>query len=322
MNTTPTNPTALPVTPMSRRRLLAGLAGTLVAVPAFAAVLAACGDPDDEPAGTTPDTSGTTTPGSTPGTGADGSIEHGTDATAAIIRLSYEGGFVAPDTLFVNVPAVVVAGDGRVYSPAPVTAIYPGPLVQPYTVRTISEAGIQMLLADASAQGLLGAAPDYSAEMMIADAPDTVVRIAAGGGTYEHRAYALGMGIDSAGNPADESTEPRRKLWAFVQQLTDLPATVGAAALGAESLFTPAAYRLRATAVDEASLGGLDVEPTFVDWPSSTGVSLAASAECASATAEQIGTLFADATQTTYFREGGTTYQLAVAVVLPGDAGC
>ncbi len=52
------NTSPLPAAPMSRRRLLAGLAGTLVAVPALATVLAACGDPDAEPAGDTTDTSG------------------------------------------------------------------------------------------------------------------------------------------------------------------------------------------------------------------------------------------------------------------------
>ena len=320
------NTPQLPAAPMSRRRLLAGLAGTLVTVPALAAVLAACGDPDTEPAGDTTGTTGTTdttgTTGSTPATAPGGAIEHPTDATSAVVRLSYEGGFVPVEVMFVNLPALVVSGDGHVYVPAAVAEIYPGPLVQPYTVRTITEAGIQMLLASAAAQQLLATAPDYSAEMTIADAPDTVVRLAAGAGTYEHRAYALGMNIDSAGNQADETTEARRRLWAYVQQLGDLSATVGADALGAEELFTPAAYRFRATAVDEATLGALEVEPTFVDWPSSAGVTLSSATECATVTAEQIGSLFTDAVQTTYFREAGVTYQLAVATLLPGDAGC
>ena len=64
------------------------------------------------------------------------------------------------------------------------------------------------------------------------------------------------------------------------------------------------------------------VEPTFVDWPSSAGVTLSSATECATVTAEQIGSLFTDAVQTTYFREAGVTYQLAVATLLPGDAGC
>ncbi|MCB0999040.1 MAG: hypothetical protein R2713_16870 [Ilumatobacteraceae bacterium] len=306
---------------VSRRRLLTGL----VVTPLLAAAVAACGDPDTEPAATDPTTGPTATdptatdPTATSTPGA--AITYPTDATTAVVRYAYEGGFVPVEVAFTQLPNLVVSGDGRVYRPAATTAIYPGPLVQPFTVRTITDEGVQTLLALADEHGLLAPPPDYSAELNIADAPDTVVRLQAADGSYEHRAYALGIAA-ADDDPESELTEPRRQLARFVQALVALEDTVGAAALGEETIVEPEAYRLRATPVDESTLGGLEVEPTFVDWPAAAGLDLATASSCATVTATQVGDTFADATQTTYFRQDGATYQLAVAIVLPGDAGC
>ena len=95
--------------PVSRRTLL----GAIVVTPALAVLAAACGDPDSDDAsadttpGTTPGTTPDTTPGSTPGSA---TYRHSTDADAAVIRLGYEGGFVAPGTIFVNLPTLLVSG--------------------------------------------------------------------------------------------------------------------------------------------------------------------------------------------------------------------
>lgn len=328
MTTRTPHPSATPTTSTStaigwtRRHLLAAVA----AGPALALVLAACGDrtKDDPTADTTGGTTETTTGGTTApvATVPAGDIGYPTDADTAVIRVGYRNGFVAQGTAFVDLPTVLVAGDGTVYSPAPVPAIYPGPLVSPLEVRTITPAGIAELLRLADEAGLLGPIPDYTAELNIADAPDTVVRITTDAGTFEHSAYALGMTIDSAGNPTDESTPARRALAAFVAQLTGLEATVGADALGTSSIFEPTTYRLQSSVIDEASLSGYDVEPTLVDWPSATGLALADAATCATLTAEASGGVFDDATSLTFFRDGGVLYSLAVAAGLPGDAAC
>jgi hypothetical protein len=188
-------------------------------------------------------------------------------------------------------------------------------------VRTISEAGIQDLLALASTASLLAAPPDYTAEMMVADAPDTVVRFTVDAGTFEHRAYALGFGVDDQGAPTAEVTPARQALLDYVLVLQDLASTVGAE-LGEETLFEPAEYRVRATPVVEADLAGMDPAPTIVDWPSSIGFDLATAAECARVRADAVGSVFAEADQLTYFRQGDAIYRIAVAGVLPGDPAC
>ncbi len=299
----------------SRRQLLAGL----IATPVLATFVAACGDPNVEPAGSDP--SVPANPSTTLPTGPV-SIAHSADPETAIIRIGSEGGFVPVDTYFVNIPSLVISGDGRAFVPGAVPAIFPGPLIAPMGVRSISEAGIQSLLAQASAAGLLDTPPDYTADTLVADAPDTVVRFNVASGSFEHRAYALGFGVDDTGAPAEELTDARRTLLGYVLELGDLASTVGAAELGAEVVFEPAAYRLRATPVTEAELAGLEPTPTIVDWPSSTGLDLERAGDCAQLDAVAAGRLFTDADQLTHFRQGDAVYRIAVAGVLPGDPVC
>ncbi len=301
-----------PLAGLSRRQLLAGL----VASPVLAAFVTACGDP-----GVGPGSGATTVPDTTLPGPAD-EIAYSTDPDSAIIRLGYEGGFVPVDTYFVNLPTLVISGDHRVFVPGAIPAVFPGPLVLPMGVRSISDAGVQTLLARASVAGLLASPPDYTAEMMVADAPDTVVRLAVTNGSFEHRAYALGMSIDDQGSLTEEVTPARRTLLDYVLALGDLATTVGAAELGEETVFEPDEYRLRATPVTEADLTGIEPPPTIVEWPTTTGLDLATAADCARLSAEAAGTLFAAADQLTYFSQDRVLYRLAVAAVLPGDPLC
>jgi hypothetical protein len=285
---------------LSRRTLLLGA----IALPSLAALLAACGDPEVDQSGSTPDTAA-------PGTG----IEHPTGATDAVIRITYEGGYMPAGFAFVNTPSLIVSGDGKAYTPGVMTMEFPGPLVAPITVRTITEEGVQTLLQLASAAGLLATPPEYPRNDMIADAPDTVVTIEAGGSTYVHRAYALGIDANE--------TDPARKVLAdFVAAASDLPGTVGAAALGPEAMLEPAAYRFQAMPATEADLAGIDPKPTITEWPESTGVDLGAAASCASALADAVGPTFTAADSNTVFAQGEALYRLAVAPVLPGDPPC
>lgn len=285
---------------LSRRTLLLGA----IAIPPLAALLAACGDPKVDQSGSTPDTTA-------PGTG----IEHPTGATDAVIRITYEGGYVPAGFAFVNTPSLIVSGDGKAYTPGVMTMQFPGPLVAPITVRTITEEGVQTLLQLASAAGLLATPPEYPRNDMIADAPDTVVTIEAGGSTYVHRAYALGI-------DANETDPARKALADFVTAASDLPGTVGAAALGPEATFEPLVYRFQAMPTTEADLAGIDPKPTITGWPESTGVDLGTAASCASALAEAVGPTFTAADSNTVFAQGDALYRLAVAPVLPGDPPC
>jgi hypothetical protein len=308
--------------PFSRRSLLVSMIGA----PVLATLVAACGDPDIEPSAANPATSGpeSTMPSTSAPvpTASPAGVQHPTGADDVVLRYGREGGFVPVGVFFVNQPSLLISGDGRLFTPGVITLEYPGPLLLPMAVRTISEAGIQTVLAAAEDAGLLAPPPDYTAEVNVTDMPDTVVTLSAGGSTYRHSAYALGFPTDEQGNPADETTPARVALLAFTRLLDDITTTVGASELGEETVFEPAEYRLQATPVQEADLAGMDPAPTIVDWPESTGLDLSAAAECARVSAAAAGTVFADATTATFFRQGEALYSLAVAGVLPGDPAC
>ena len=302
---------------MNRRLFLTAMLGT----PALAALVAACGDnsvgsPGDTTNGSTPLTfaPGNSAPGTSDGT-TSGAMKYPTGADDVVVRIAYEGGFVAPATLFSRLPTLLISGDGRAFTPGVQTEQFPGPLVAPVEQRSIDPLGMQRVLMAAVDAGLLAPPPDYSLPggVNIADAADTVVVIAANGGTFTHRAYALDI--------TDVGTTPARTALAtFVAQMSDLATAAGAGNIGAEGPYVPSAYRVQAMATDPSQV--TDPSPTVVDWPAGTGVALATATVCASVPATAVGSLFAAANQRTFFRDAGVAYALAVTPVLPGDTSC
>jgi hypothetical protein len=302
---------------------------------ALAAVIAlglsACGDdsessPATEPTtdvtlptvDTTPDTgapdSGTPDTG-TPDTGTS-DIQHPTGADDVVLRIAYEGGFVPIEYTFLDLPILLVTGDGRVIVQGPVPAVYPAALLPNVQQRTISEAGIQALLRLAEEHDLFRDVT-YEGNDNIADASDVVVTIAANGATYEHRAYALGM----SGDDGNETDAARASLASFFEQATDIVTAAGADTLGPEEPFESTSYLIRATVADESTVD-MDLAPTLVDWPADAPVRLADATECATLPVESFADLFASATQLTWFVDAGVTYQLVVKPQLPGVPAC
>ncbi len=290
---------------MDRRRFLA------ITIPSVV-LLAACGG-DDTPSGSPVDTTpaGSDAPQATD---APAGIQHPTGAEEVVVRYGSEGGFVPTGFAFMNLPTVLITGDGRVIQPGVIPAIYPGPLVRPLRERSITEAGIQEILEIADANDLLQEPPKYARNDMLADAPDTVVALQAKGGSFVHRAYALGF---------DTETDPdRQKLAAFTAAMDDIDTAAGPENLGADAEFTAAAYRIMAMPTDIANWEGNDPAPEQRRWPKDAPVRLADAAQCAQLDAAVADPIFADATELTFFTDEGQLYQVFVAPLLPGDATC
>ncbi len=289
---------------MNRRSFLAA-----VVVSPVIAALAACGDPNQSPVATEPTTLPTAST-----TAPVAGIVHPTGADDVVLRLAYEGGFVPAGYAFVSTPSLLVSGDGRVFTPGILPAIFPGPLLPAVMVRTITEDGVQAMLGIVQDAGLLAAPPEYPDRHNVADAPNTVLEINAAGSNFVHSAYALGMG--------DPETGTRQSLLDATTKLADVEAAAGAPNVGVEQPFVPTAYRFQARAIDPAELAGQEPAPSVVAWPAEAGVALASATTCARLDAAAVGSLFLDAKQNTYFKEGDVVYQLAVAGVLPGDPEC
>ena len=217
------------------------------------AAVAACGDDSKKATEPTPVPNDEgTVEGSAPSSG----IAHPTGAQDVVLKLSYEGGFVPVGTTFVNTPALLVSGDGHVYTPAVIPAIFPGPLLP---------------------------------SMLGADNPES---------------------------------PPRQALLGAVNIITDVAAAVGEASLGQDQPFVADKYRFQARVVDQAELDSQQPAPTIVEWPGLTTLPLSSAATCAVIDAAAVGSLFVDAKQNTYFKDGDIVYQLAAAGVLPGDPDC
>jgi hypothetical protein len=297
---------------MNRRRFLALTVPVALAVP----LLAACGDGVD-PAGSPVDTTpADTTPATqAPGTDAPSAvIEHPTGADEVVVRYTDEGGFVPAGYSFINQPNLLITGDLRVIEPGAMAAIFPGPMIRPLFQRSITEEGLQTLLALADESEMLQEPPEYATNPMIADAPDTVITLAADGGTFTHRAYALNI---------DEESDPdRARLADFSMALRDLPGVVGEANLGEQQPYVGTQYRFMTMPVNMADYAGNEPAPEVRDWPADAPVRLADAAECALLDAADVETLLADTTEWTFFTDADVTYQLFVAHVLPGDAAC
>jgi hypothetical protein len=291
-----------------RARVFLAAAGVLA--------LAACGEASPSADTTEGTVAPTTVPPTTvapttvpPTTPAPAGHDHPTGADEVVIGVTFEGGFVPVEVAFTQPPTLLISGDGRAITQGAVPAIYPGPLLPALVERTISEDGIQTLLAKADELGLLADVEYGDPPLPVADVPDTVVTITADGTTYRHVAYALG--ID------DEPEEARANLYEFVTAATDLATTVGSGELGPEAPMTSDSYLIRAIPLDTATVT-TELPPTYVDWPADASVRLADATECAVLPAAEGDPLFADATQLTYFNEAGVTYSIAATLRVPG----
>ena len=285
---------------MNRRRALAALATA-----PFALLAAACGTRTEVSTAasttSTPPTEVPTTPG----------ITHPTGGDDVVISLTYDGGFVAPGTIFTRLPRLLIAGDGSVYFEGAQIEIYPQPLLPPILVGRISEGELQALLLGAESGGLFRNITYGPPEANVADAPNTVLVINANGVTYTHDAYALGIGGEDA-----ETDEDRQNLLEYVSLLEPI-------AYGVPDTRSSAATRfaIRATAADEAPPAD-GITPNELAWPEGSAVRLADAAECQVVAASSIGMLFNEATQITRFVDNGIKYVLLVRPMLPGDLGC
>lgn len=151
------------------------------------------------------------------------------------------------------IPKLLIAGDGRAYSPAAraprrgatagLLSIAPAPAAPtPMIVRQLTPAGMSLLFARAAELGLLEPPPDY-ADVQVTDALSTSLLVRDDDGTYVHKAYALGY--------SDEEVDDERQAFAdMVDDLADLPGLLGAANVGDAEPYVPVTF---AVTVEPAS---------------------------------------------------------------------
>lgn len=257
-------------------------------------------------------------------------IVHPTGSGEVILRVTLEGGFVAPETTFARMPSFSLMGDGTAIEPGAQDAIYPGQALPPLVARTISEDGIQAILGAALQAGL-----DHDATLGdmgsvgVSDMPTTVFTLSANGETHRVEAYALGMPGDRRPEGLSQETwAARQALSSFAEKLGRLTAWLPEGSIGAEGPFdTPgAALLVQAYQADP----GLAQNP--VAWPLGTGLAgfgttdpSGLDARCGTVTGSDWTTLqpaASDANTLTPWTSDGRRYGIAFRPLLPDQHDC
>lgn len=296
---------------MERRTFLAAM----IALPGVG-LLAACGSEAGETVQSSiavPDSVIATNPSTTNPPITNPPITNPTGVRPDVV-LSYTepGGFTTAEFAFQNPPLVIITGDGRIIGAASSPTVFPGPLLAQHTVRTISDGGVEAVLAAADAAGLL-ADVEYERNDLIADASTATLTIEADGVGYVHEATALGLG----GPESTEASPRRQALLDFLTTVTgSIDELAGADTLGAVETYEPAAYQLRATPIDD--VGSFEPQPSVETWPTRTGIALADASDCVEVARELVGDLLERADQSTFFADGEAIYQVTARPAYPG----
>ncbi|HEX7197101.1 MAG TPA: hypothetical protein VF364_09755 [Candidatus Limnocylindria bacterium] len=245
------------------KRTLPGLVVLLLA-------LAACAAPAGSPAesdGASPDAS------SPPSRDAEsGAIEHPT-GSEPILVVSSAGGFVPVQFMATQLPSFVLLGDGRVIMQGAQTLEFPGPAYPALVERTLTEEGIQAVLATVEATNLFTADLELrGAQNIVADAADTLFTIDAGGQAVTVSIYGLGTLLPDMEPPPGVSSgeiEAHRILGQLNDGLMTLDSWLPADAWEPEGWqpFEPEAFRLYVRDVTNEPMEGGDMAPQLREWP-------------------------------------------------------
>jgi hypothetical protein len=268
------------------------------------------------------------------GPGADGgttppAISHPTGSEDLVLRMTFEGGFVAPGATLGRVPTFSLYGDGRIVTEGPQIETYPGPAMPNLLVRSVTEEGIQSLLAAARDAGLMDGDATYPFPC-IADAATTTFTVTADGNTSVVSAYAL----TEAGQPqpacrgGDEGA--RARLADLASKLGDLGSWLPSGALGEEQPYVADEIRVYAQSYGQVADPTLEQRP--VDWPLDTSLASFGEpskdlmdARCGVIGGSDLQTLrpmLSDANQLTPWVSDGQRYALLLRPLLPDEHGC
>ena len=237
--------------------------------------------------------------------------------------------------VFTAMPLVTISGDGTVVVQGAQDAIFPGAALAPVQARRLTEAGLQLVLAEVAKTGFFGASADFNgAHAVVADANTTVFTLHADGREVQVSVYALGLltGSEAPATMGAREREAHRVLGPLAEKLGTLDSWIPESAW-AEIAWHP--YRSDALRLlvrnadsdppDPSGIeGGLAPWPlgndpvTFGDpYPAVTGARCGvASGSAAEAWYAALGA----ANQLTRFTAGDHRYQVLARPVLAGEA--
>jgi hypothetical protein len=275
----------------------------------------------------------TSTPSPTPPSGGPSAAPTGTPAPSTpaavelLLRISNEGGFIGPAATLAAIPTVSVYSDGRIMTPGPIDAIYPGPLLPPVAVTDVGPAGAQAIVAAIRAAGL---DKPFTGDPGVGnpDSGTTVFSVTVDGATITTRLHFGGGGPGLPGGLGGSPDPTRDAAQHLLERLQDPSATWGSTPV--RSTLVPTAYRV--FVAPGAPVGdGSTTEPS-AEWPLATaldafgvpavpdrGITGLRQGAVFGADALALGPVLRAATQLTGFSSGGKLYTLYVRPLLPDE---
>jgi hypothetical protein len=255
-------------------------------------------------------------------------IPHETEPSALLLRWGLEGGFTPPEFQLTNLPSFSLYGDGTIVRPGAQIAIYPGPSLPALESMRVDEVGIQAILEAAFDVGL-DRVDDMTdlGSVGIADAPETVFTLHAGGVDRTVRVYALSeLGGRPPGMPSDEYAA-RRALLRLIDDLGSLQRW-----LPEGSVVTEGDYASTASMVFVFNYRGQEgLQQSPIQWPLGTplegiGEATDAGFRCVTVSGEdwidRLAPAADRANRLTPWVSDGQRFGLVFRPLLPDDSGC
>ena len=237
-----------------------------------------------------------------------------------VLRVDVVPGMLPDAAMFTRLPTVSVYGDGRVLTPAPAPAIYPGPALPALQMQQITKADVRKLIDMASRAGV-GNGQDLGTPA-VADAPSTRFTMRTNTGIAATTVIALGMTDDSSLTAAQRAG--RAALRSLVAALSDLRSTLGS--VPAAVAFVPSG--VVAVAHDWTDPKDPSVPPPPpVAWPGPAlpGAFVGMGLRCVTASGSAGAAVMAAATHanalTPWMFDGGR-WTLLLRPLLPDETGC
>jgi hypothetical protein len=254
-------------------------------------------------------------------------ISHGTAADDLVLRWGYEGGFTPPEYQLTNLPAFSLYGDGTIVRPGPQMEIYPGPALPALEVVHVDEAGVQAMLEAAFGAGLdtLDDLTDMGS-VGVADAPETVFTLRAGGVDRSVRVYALAEAGGRFPGMPDEEFEARKALLGLIEDLSSLETWLPEGSVNASEVYEVVGARAFVTAYTAQA----DLPQEAIQWPldislRSAGQDAGAGFRCVSVTGEDWSVLapaVGQANQLTPWTRQQRRFSVSFRPLLPDETAC
>jgi hypothetical protein len=252
-------------------------------------------------------------------------------ATAALLlRITSEGGFISPSANLAALPNASVYSDGRILTPAPQDAIFPGQLLPTLNVRNVGQKGVTAIL-DAIRKGGLDK-PGGGGGGIPGDTGTTIFTVIVDGQPVTTRFPGLTGGPPGPGGHGTPgpSDDPRRVAAKQLVSRLDDPTDAWGGTPGPASVYQPSGYRVYVA--PGAPQPDASASQAPVTWPLTTplsafgtpavpdrGIAGLRQGVVLGADAAALAPILRSATAITPFVSAGKSYTLYVRPLLPDE---